>query len=83
VGATAFLAAAGGFEVGRGTAAVSYPSVSVTPDAPTKPATGNVYVTPAALHNMDLHFATAEVQPLVEIVRAPRVIALMTFAWRR
>jgi cobalt-zinc-cadmium efflux system membrane fusion protein len=75
VGATALLAAAGGFAAGRGTAAVSNPAVSVTPDAPAKPATGSVHVTPAALHNMDLHVATAEVQPLVRIVRAPGVVA--------
>jgi cobalt-zinc-cadmium efflux system membrane fusion protein len=75
VGATALLAAAGGFEAGRGMAAVSNPAVSVTPDAPAKPATGSVQVTAAALHNMDLHFATAEVQPLVRIVRAPGVVA--------
>ena len=75
VSAATLLAASGGFEAGRSTAAVSDPAVPVTADRPAKPATGTVHVTPAALHNMDLHLATAEFQPLVQIVRAPGVVA--------
>jgi cobalt-zinc-cadmium efflux system membrane fusion protein len=74
-GATALLAAAGGFEVGRSMAVLSNPAVPVNANETPRPPTGSVHVTPTGLHNMDLHFATAEVQPLVQIVRAPGVLA--------
>jgi cobalt-zinc-cadmium efflux system membrane fusion protein len=75
VGATALLAAAGGFEAGRGPAAIPSPAAPAAADGAPQPAADSVDVAPTALHNMDLHFATAEVQPLVRIVRTTGVVA--------
>ncbi|MBV8188442.1 MAG: efflux RND transporter periplasmic adaptor subunit [Alphaproteobacteria bacterium] len=79
VAATALLAGAGGFAAGRSPVALSNRAVAIAADAPAMPATadatGSVRVTPAALQNMGLHFATAEMRPLVRIVRAPGVVA--------
>ncbi len=76
MGATALLGAAGGFKVSRGSAASSSPAapVATVASAPAAPS-DSVDVAPAALQNMDLHFATANVQPLVRTVRGTGVVA--------
>jgi cobalt-zinc-cadmium efflux system membrane fusion protein len=75
MGATALMAAAGGFKVSRGWAASPAPaaptSVASAPAAPS----GSVDVAAAALQNMDLHFATAIVRPLVRTVSGTGVVA--------
>jgi cobalt-zinc-cadmium efflux system membrane fusion protein len=75
MGATALVAAAGGFEASNGVAALPRPAASASMTQPAQPSSDSVDVAPAALHNMDLHFATAETRPLVRIVQATGVVA--------
>jgi cobalt-zinc-cadmium efflux system membrane fusion protein len=74
MGATALVAAAAGFE------ANSRPTAQPSPKAPAaaetaQPSSDSVDVAPAALHNMDLHFATAALRPLVRNVDATGIVA--------
>src|ERR1700738_2405098 len=75
MGVTALVAGRGGFELGRVQASEAGP-VAPTPAAAAPQATPDgVDVAPAALHNMNLQFATAEVRPLVRTVRTTGLIA--------
>jgi cobalt-zinc-cadmium efflux system membrane fusion protein len=75
MGATALVAAAAGFEARRGPAAqpahAAPPPVAET----VQRSSGSVDVASAALRNMDLHLARADLQPLVRIVQATGVVA--------
>jgi cobalt-zinc-cadmium efflux system membrane fusion protein len=75
MGATALVAAAAGFEARRGPAAqpahAAPPPVAET----VQRSSGSVDVASAALRNMDLHLARANLQPLVRIVQATGVVA--------
>ncbi|MDB5398593.1 MAG: hypothetical protein JWQ55_611 [Rhodopila sp.] len=81
MGATALVAAAAGFEANSRPAAQSSPAAQPSPGAPAAAAetaqqsSDSVDVAPAALHNMDLHFATAALQPLVRTVHATGIVA--------
>ena len=71
----ASVAAAGSFAVSRGQAVPPNPVAPASADGTSPASSDSVYVAQAALHNMDLHFATAAVRPLVRSVRATGVIA--------
>jgi cobalt-zinc-cadmium efflux system membrane fusion protein len=72
--ASALVAATGGFELSRVQA--GEPGPAAAPAVPEARSTSDgVEVAPAALHNMDLHFATPDVQPLVRTLRTTGVIA--------
>ena len=75
MGATALVAAVAGFEARRGPAA--QPAHAAPPPVveTVQPSSGSVDVTSAALHNMDLHLARVDLQPLVRIVQATGVVA--------
>jgi membrane fusion protein, heavy metal efflux system len=75
MGATALVAAAGGFEASHGAAGLPSPTAPAFAAGTAQPSSDSVDVTPAALHNMDLHLATADVQPLVQTVRTTGVVA--------
>jgi len=75
MGATALVAAAGGFEASHGSAGLPSPAPPAFASGTAQPSSDSVDVAPAALHNMDLHFATADVQPLVQTVRTTGVVA--------
>src|ERR1700688_1428309 len=75
MGATALVAAAGGFEASHGSTALPSTAASASAAGAAQPSSDSVDVAPAALHNMDLHLATADVQPLVRTVRTTGVIA--------
>jgi membrane fusion protein, heavy metal efflux system len=75
VGASALIAAVGGFEAGHDTADLprSAAPASAVETAQSSPA--GVDVPPPALHNMDLHLATVNMQPLVRTVSTTGVVA--------
>jgi membrane fusion protein, heavy metal efflux system len=75
MGATALVAAAGGFEASHGPARLPSPAAPAAAAGTTQPSPDGVDVAPAALHNMDLHLATADVQPLVRTVRTTGIVA--------
>jgi cobalt-zinc-cadmium efflux system membrane fusion protein len=75
MGATALVAAAGGFEASHGSADLPSPAPPAFASGTAQPSSDSVDVAPAALHNMDLHLATADVQPLVQAVRTTGVVA--------
>ncbi len=75
MGATALVAAAGGFEASHGPAGLPSPAAPAFAAGTAQPLSDSVDVAPAALHNMDLHLATADVQPLVQTVRTTGVVA--------
>ena len=75
MGATALVAAAGGFEASHGPAGLPSPAAPAFTAGSAQPSSDSVDVAPAALHNMDLHLATADVQPLVQTVRTTGVVA--------
>ncbi len=75
MGATALVAAAGGFEASDGSAGLPSPAPPAFAAGSAQPSSDSVDVAPAALHNMDLHFATADVQLLVQTVRTTGVVA--------
>jgi membrane fusion protein, heavy metal efflux system len=75
MGATALVAAAGGFELNRGSAAVPTPPAAAAGTGASEPPADSVDVAAAALHNMNLHFAKAVVRPLVRVVPATGVVA--------
>ncbi len=80
IGAAALVAAAGEFEISRGSAGVPDAAVSASAAGTSRPGSAqqdpdSIELAPAALQNMDLHFATADVQPLVRTVRATGVVA--------
>jgi len=74
---TSLAAAAGGFELSRLQESRSAPAATApaAEAAPTPAPSDSVDVAPTALRNMDLHFATAEMQPLVRNVRTTGVVA--------
>jgi membrane fusion protein, heavy metal efflux system len=75
MGVTALVAVGGAFELSRVRASEPAPAARDPVFAESPPTPDGVDVAPAALHNMDLHFATAQVQPLVRTVRTTGVIA--------
>jgi membrane fusion protein, heavy metal efflux system len=81
MGATALVAAAAGFEANSRPAAQPSPGAPAAPAAAAEtaaaaqPSSDSVDVAPAALHNMDLHFATAALRPLVRNVDATGIVA--------
>ncbi|MEA2791655.1 MAG: rane fusion protein heavy metal efflux system [Acetobacteraceae bacterium] len=75
MGATALVAAAGGFEASHSPAGRPSPVAPASATETAQPSSDSVDVAPPALHNMDLHLATADVQPLVQTVRTTGVVA--------
>lgn len=77
MGASALVAAAGGFEAGHAPAGLppSAASASASAAETAQPSSDSVDVAPPALQNMDLHLATADVQPLVQTISATGVVA--------
>jgi cobalt-zinc-cadmium efflux system membrane fusion protein len=75
MGASALVAAAGGFEAGHAPAGLPSAAASAPAAETAQPSSGSVDVAPPALQNMDLHLATADVQPLVRTVSATGVVA--------
>jgi hypothetical protein len=71
------IAAAGGFEANRlmsgvPTAAVAADATVVADSDPALPSV--VDVSPEALHNMNLHFAKAEIRPVLQTITAPGIV---------
>jgi cobalt-zinc-cadmium efflux system membrane fusion protein len=75
MGASALVAAAGGFEAGHDPAGVPSPAAPASAAETAQPSSDSVDVAPPALRNMDLHLATANLQPLVRTIRATGVVA--------
>jgi hypothetical protein len=75
MGATALVAAAGGFEASHSPAGRPSPVAPASATETAQPSSDSVDVAPPALHNMDLHLATADVQPVVQTVRTTGVVA--------
>src|SRR3984893_5154943 len=75
VGASALVAAVGGFEAGHDTAGLPRSAAPTSAVEAAQPSPDSVHVAPPALQNMDLHLATVNVQPLVQTVSATGVVA--------
>jgi membrane fusion protein, heavy metal efflux system len=75
VGASALVAAVGGFEAGHDTARLPLSAAPTSAVEAAQPSPDSVHVAPPALQNMDLHLATVNVQPLVRTVSTTGVVA--------
>jgi membrane fusion protein, heavy metal efflux system len=75
LGATALVVAAAGIQAWPGPAAQSARTAPSPVAQTAQPSSDSVDVAPAALHNMDLHLARADLQPLVRLVHATGVVA--------
>jgi cobalt-zinc-cadmium efflux system membrane fusion protein len=75
VGASALVAAVGGFEAGHDTAGLPLSAAPTSAVEAAQPSPDSVHVAPPALQNMDLHLATVNVQPLVRTVSTTGVVA--------
>lgn len=75
VGASALIAAVGGFEAGHDTAGLPRSAAPTSAVEAAQPLPDSVDVAPPALQNMDLHLATVNAQPLVRTVSTTGVVA--------
>jgi multidrug efflux pump subunit AcrA (membrane-fusion protein) len=75
LGATVLVLAGAGFEAWPPRAAQVAQGVPSPAAKTAQPSSDSVDVAPAALHNMDLHLARADLQPLVRLVHATGVVA--------
>jgi cobalt-zinc-cadmium efflux system membrane fusion protein len=75
LGATVLVAAGAGFEAWPPRAAQVAHGAPLPAAETAQPSSDSVDVAPAALHNMDLHLARADLLPLVRLVHATGVVA--------
>src|ERR1700730_13457590 len=75
VGASALIAAVGGFEAGHDTVGLPRSAAPASSVETAQSSPAGVDVAPPALQNMDLHLATVNMQPLVRTVSTTGVVA--------